>query len=336
MKKRMLPLLALLMGLGACTSSTGKIITAETVTAQSLGLTGTVQSIITMPDSAYHHGEATADCCCGEEGLLDHLKQEQTFDKAGRLLEEKYVNEAGEVEQTTKMSYDEAGRLTERKTTGVETWMNITKLYFYDKEGRLIELKTQNSGEPAYSEHYHYNSAGLLDTLRRTGEDLPTNRIEAFGYDSKGRRTTKSMFDSEGALILKILDEYNELDSVSKSITEVPGSDQLTTYTYNKKGKLERSVLTANGTLIEEASYTYDDKGRITRHFIKRTNGDGNEETTYEYGENGLVKEKFNGPYSMYLTTYKRDKQGNWTERTLHDPETGAISSRYTRTIKYY
>lgn len=336
MSKYMLPLLALLTGLGACSPSSDKIITPKTITAQSLELVGSVKSVITLPDTTIHHDKATADCCCGEEGTLAHLKQEQTFDEVGRLLEEKFVNEAGEVQQTTQMTYDEDGRLLEKRTKGVEVWMNQTEVYTYDNDGRLIERKTLHSSEPAYSELFHYNSLGLVDTLRRTGEDLPTNGVKTFAYDSKGRCTGEEMFDSQGEVIIKMQHEYNELDSVTKTRTLGFSDDQITTYTYNEKGRLERKTLVIKGNLIEEVTYTYDKQGRITRHFIERTNGDGNEETTYEYGEHGLVKETFKGIDSMHIISYQRDKQGNWIERIVSNPETNTVISRQERIIKYY
>lgn len=337
MKRRMLPLLALLIGLAACTSTTSKVITSETTTAQSLDYVGAVRSVITTPDDSVELDPATADCCCSGGDHLDHFNQEETFDREGRLLESKYFEHDGQIHQATKASYDDAGRLLETRTSGVEAWMNMSEAYSYDRDGRLIELKIQTSMKPAYSKLYHYNSAGLLDTIRRIGEDTPTNETQIFAYDAKGRCTEEKRFNSEQSLVRHISNEYNELDSVSRSTTKLK-SDKMfssSTYTYNKQGKLEHIHTDHNNGFIVEEHFSYDNNGRLIRHRLT-SSSDENRETTYEYGDNGVVKETFVGPYSSYQISYKRDKQGNWIERTRSNLETGDIISRHRRTIEYY
>lgn len=206
-------------------------------------------------------------------------------------------------------SYDRHGRLTKETVNGVTkkeytydvngnpltlTDAKGTVIMTYDEENRLISKQIPGQGTLQYANDI---TAGVVQ-----GE------VKSTLTDPKGNTTTKT-FDKAGRL--KAVENKGEVTQYSyydnggrKEILYPAGTKE--TYQYSKRGEVTRLTnKKADGTLIDEYTYTYDDNGNQ----LTKTENRGT--TVYTYDSVNRLKE-VQEPGGIQ-TTFEYDKAGNRT-----------------------
>ncbi|MFE4974310.1 LamG-like jellyroll fold domain-containing protein [Kitasatospora sp. NPDC056651] len=109
--------------------------------------------------------------------------QQNTYDNAGHLTQQ--VTGGGKTTAVT--AYDAAGRVS--RTTVDPGGLNRTTAYTYDVADRPTSVVSTGGADSSSAQtDYAYDVTGNL--LKQTARNQPTDSVVAFGYNSRGLRTT--------------------------------------------------------------------------------------------------------------------------------------------------
>ncbi len=173
---------------------------------------------------------------------------EWTYDKDGNILTYRYLDGSSKKNVTVEYTYEKGLLIKEVKREDLTDGIVKETVTEYEYEGERLIKKTVN-GKTA--EEYSYREDGSY-TVSKPYADIPEFYTEV--YDSADR-----LLES---------DPYSY------------------TYELNDAGKVTNKKMYANGILIEENDYSFNEDGKVERS--TRTNSNGTYETVYEY-ENGCV-----------------------------------------------
>lgn len=164
---------------------------------------------------------------------------------------------------------------------------------------QCVEKVASNGGKRVWT----YNDQGLVLTDHLTNADGSWEKTVTT-YDNKGNLFSEVTEDSSG---YKNEDVY-AYDDNGRKLAKMTNEETVTNYIYNEAGQLIKET-DISGTTT--ATYTYDGKGNLTRHWF------GSEdiwaEYTYSYDEDGnKLKMKMKDDQDRWLQyTYTYDKDGN-------------------------
>ena len=194
------------------------------------------------------------------------------------------------------------GQLTlHEQTSGSSTQ---GKQYYYHPDNTLSSVVTAKGNEK-----YIYKGS-LLQKITFVNTKKRETTQSTFKYDANNRLIERTDFVTGVKGGIKTQYTYNANDSlVSTKIfkANLPKNTTTATFSNNKK----QNETNINGRLKTVHTYTYNDKGDLSKDSIN-TNGKSSE-ITYEY-------------------TY--DTQGNWTTRTQYND--GKVKEMIQRDIEYY
>ena len=229
------------------------------------------------------------------EGLKGYVKT--TFEK----VETKNTN-GKTATSNIRNTYNELGQLTlHEQTSGSSTQ---GKQYYYHPDNTLSSVVTAKGNEK-----YIYKGS-LLQKITFVNTKKRETTQSTFKYDANNRLIERTDFVTGVKGGIKTQYTYNANDSlVSTKIfkANLPKNTTTATFSNNKK----QNETNINGRLKTVHTYTYNDKGDLSKDSIN-TNGKSSE-ITYEY-------------------TY--DTQGNWTTRTQYND--GKVKEMIQRDIEYY
>lgn len=278
----------------------------------------------------YYRSEDTTK----SDGRLLFTKE---FDEKGKLVR-KYVYTFWDVvsyDHNTTYKYDPKGNLIEK--TKIQKILNLGKrdagyiealgddpineksFYTYDETNRIIKEVNYTFGKegfhtndtPSNTVEYTYNEKGEL--IKEIGK-TPNGRVTYQNYDAVYH------YDKNG----------NKIQETKVFTTSPTKSTQTTTYSYNKENQLIEESTENSGILRnnKHLKYEYDSNGRKTKVLrssqrddkweVSKTysydhNGNpifGDDETTFDYYENGLIKRELwksstSDETVNFITTYK-------------------------------
>lgn len=285
-----------------------------------------LKSIKTM----FYRNEDTAK----SEGRVLFRKE---FNKEGQLIE-KYIYTFWDVvsyDHTITYKYDSKGNLIEK--TKIQKILNLGKrdagyiealgddpineksFYTYDESNRLLKEVNYTFGKEGFDKN-----------------DTPSNTVE-YTYNEKGELIKETGTTPNGRIIYQNYEATYEYDKTGNKIKETKilttsptKSSRTTIYSYNKNDqlieeKVEDSGIPRNNKHLK---YEYDGNGRKTKvlRFSQRDdkwevsktysydhNGNpilGDEETTFDYYEDGLIKRELwksstSDETVNFITTYE-------------------------------
>lgn len=212
--------------------------------------------------------------------------------------------------QVENNSYDTAGRLLysiyllSSGSDGVTT-------FDYDSQGKLIRVSARY--EPTYTETYHYNDSGQLESIEYIGHEQEQSTYHVVKRDNMGRPLLIEETPLDDSLHYTESYEYC-VDGYS--VTERNGRYGIIRRTYYNINGTKDSVVT--GQNFKE-TYIYNANGNLLE---ERVDGMSN------YPDGAVVTYRY--PEEEWLT----DRHGNWTTRYI----TGANGNKIIemRTIIYY
>ena len=185
----------------------------------------------------------------------------------------------------SRFNFDENGRLLSQTNPGTNTDAKLIS-HEYDSNGNCIKISMYNKDDVVYAEkEFLYDAWG--NCIQENAYEVDNGeRVFDFSYTYER--------DSDGKII-KIIND--------KGTTEV--------YTYDKKGLcINEDTFDSDGTLVSQAEFSYDDKGRLIRTDSTKEDWD------YEYDSYGRLIRETNYRYHI---EYEYTENGNVNVYTLSD-----------------
>jgi hypothetical protein len=156
-----------------------------------------------------------------------------------------------------------------------------------------------------------------------------------FEFDREGRLTEKRTYGADTMLVERFKYEYsNARRTVERRFDRAGKLTHVKQYAYPwLGGQVEAKAFSPSESLLWEASYTFDDRGREVKKEIFGPEGRLNYVVTYRYNpENLLIQKKGEDKLTYRFTTF--DDHGNWLQRLNTK---GKIKTTITkRKIQYY
>lgn len=246
-------------------------------------------------------GETLLAETCDSAG---NLTKRVTYELGEKRLTQTYgYGSAGNVESWTrddryegyskgKNTYDGAGRLLEEDSRGRFGALNWKTVYEYDPNGRKIAETHYNGAEEAASRRtYAYDGTlGVLtESCTYTGSGTLQQRT-VYAYDQAGRRTRREEYDSDGRMQYAYTYEYDtngRITKVAKQYDETtPGASVATVYGEDGKSRTE-SFYTAENVLQKVLEYGAE--GQLLACTSCDEDGKPRRSESYTYNADGLL-----------------------------------------------
>lgn len=204
-------------------------------------------------------------------------KTEQTFDKAGRIIEFSEYNQDytfGNCNETNgeKWSYNASGKLAEDFmyyiVDGKIKQMN-REVMKYDTSGYMTEdLKYDNDDSLYEKEVWKYDAAGNAVDSKIFDSKNNLKNTEKIIYDNDGNRSERKMYDAKGAIVRKASWKY---------------------YNNGLKREYDLYVYSEKGSAITLETWKFDAVGNVTECIRLNNDGSFRDDTKYQYDDNGNV-----------------------------------------------
>ncbi|MBK1702980.1 FG-GAP-like repeat-containing protein [Halochromatium glycolicum] len=261
--------------------------------------------LIAITDAAGNRVEMDYDLDANTQIVRDRRNNPSIYeyDSAGNVVAEtRFPTVDGSVQPVlTQRRFDDNGQMTQ------ETLPDGTvNSYAYDRFGNIIE-EVRDVGGLALTTTYVYNASGRL----LTETDARGNTI-THTYDADGNRDSTT--DREGNITLF---EYSDDGLLTR---EIDALGNYTAYEHDVLGNViaesrwdgNRSVSTADDTLLRRIEYDYDSVGNKVAETVLVADGSGGyveATTSWTYDRNGrqLTETDPRG----HTTTYDYDEVGN-------------------------
>ena len=252
------------------------------------------------------------------------------YDKKGNLTKETLYESDYTI--VTTRTYNSKGKVTKEvsKTTFEDnSTFSSTRTYTYNKAGNVTkELAYYDDCEDLTT--YTYNKAGNITKQVQTKkyEDNSQDKTtQTWTYDKNRNETKWTMIDKDryGSTEKRARASVYNQKNLCVKVTE--------TWSYtNNKGSTDKSK--------DVTTYTYDKKGRVTKETFKQTFGDGSVRTLIfanAYDEKGnliqkVITEKTDDYSIKSTTTYTYNNKRLVKEVTVNKDEDGTFKTTETYT----
>ena len=212
-----------------------------------------------------------------EGGIVFTNYKEETFDKAGNLVEEIwYEGEDPDPFYTSTFEYDDDGRLI-RNVAYEYGELSLDVIQGYDEYGNLAYLYEDNNfnyinleeGNYGYTfQHYdcnnEYDTDGNLIKVTQINRDGSVKKIIGYEYDADGRRIKTTNYKEDGTVSTYVESEYNADGAETKRFTYNPDGSIRSGWEreYDENSLLVKEIkYTADGAFESSSEYTYDENG---------------------------------------------------------------------------
>ena len=198
-----------------------------------------------------------------------------------------------------------------------------------------VYVVTERQSDEGGKTKYSYNKNGLLtkevfsDSYKSKGEELSESSTTKYKYNKKNRITSKTS-ESSSKTEEFYTDNYGERRPNKEgkiSTVSTSKSNSTTDYTYDKKGKVTKTVTTSYNTYIPEGR-TETETSKVDRYISQRYQKDAN--GNYVYDDDGYriqvagTGEYVNADKTVTTTTTYTDN-GNGTITKVTTTETTSL-----------
>jgi RHS repeat-associated protein len=273
------------------------------------------------------------------------IKVENFYDKLDRLVEVCYTdtNKGNVIIKHYRYHYTKDGSIArvDDVLTGAYT------VYQYSTAGALMEViqvDATNHVDSFFT--YTYNDQNAISTAEfnyeyAVGDETALGCIlYSYGYDDSDKLARYNINAQGSAADGYISFVYDDLGRTTQKNTQLTGFTNGARFTFIDKGSQHTTALIStytsiiNNTTTTGYTYTYDNRGNITRI----TDSAGNI-TTYVYDDqNQLTRENFSNAADStksYTYVYEYDNAGNRTSRKKYAYTTGSLTSLSYTEVKY-
>ena len=233
--------------------------------------------------------------------------------------------------------YDEKGLVS----AIVDHIANTKTVYSYDTEGKPTQVVRfdKNGGLTAeFYENVTYNSVGLVSTGVDGYALNGTKYTDRYTYAYDALQRLSVMYYGYSGSANRYTYAYDGLSRVTNRTLTYGGLTVSQNYTYavetgsfgeSETGRVE-SVTQTIGSTTTTYTYTYDDRGNITKIYIN-----GGLQYSFEYDNlNQLTRENDGNAYVTY--TYSYDDAGNLLTKTTYPFTHGTLGEpKQTKTYTY-
>jgi len=241
-----------------------------------------------------------------EDQSIDTSSRAYTYDKAGHVVKERAFYD--DCEETVTRVYDKAGRLTKEACTQAyedNTRTVTVTAYTYDKKGNEIKM--------AYTQKDRYGAVEKRTIVSvPDAKNLCVKKTENWSYASgdsvdKTRSVTTYAYDKKGKVTKEVFQSVSS-DGYNRKDT--------TASTYDANGNCIKRVIVEKAPGYSSkatTAYTYDKKGNLLKEVTVMKNGTETTKTTetYTYDKAGnLLKYVFVSPSGRGVTCYTYQKIG--------------------------
>ena len=315
---------------------------------------------------------------CSEERVrtYDSSVESSTYAGDGRILERRR-NQGDKSEWVTTYKYDDQLRLVSETNTSSRQ-APVEQAYSYDEQGRMTKVVKFPALPPSPA-----NTAVAAAQWEDSGLNFGPwdGGTLTTIYNEDGKAMEGEFRNLQGQLVVRLLRTFdakgnvieeklrNELDpsgipySMVQTLKELPSE-------FNEAQKKTFGAFLAKAFVGAGATYTYDERARLTKKRIRR-GAIGDETTALEYNEHGDVSKEIiitqqpdsrernideegvihvvprdpslpgaPSTQSEAMYTYDYDSFGNWTRRITSrrskSDETWAETETVNREITYY
>ncbi len=189
----------------------------------------------------------------------------------------------------------------------------VSTVYLYN-ENQNLKLKRYNDGNYYESYYYDYSSDGRVEIEMRCRETNVSANKHEFKLGSQ-------MVISEESFVYQPTGK-NQYKKICKNDEDRPYKEII--FNLNDKGKIiginEQYIVT---WIIQQSSFTYNDKGQMTSATYKgNSNGDVEEKRTYEYDANDclLTEKQFKNGVLQKEISYITDANKKVNSYLIRDP----------------
>lgn len=177
------------------------------------------------------------------------------YSPAGELLEEDQYAK-GALTKKSLFTYD-ASRLRRVRVLSADGKPVYTQEYFYTLRGSLREVRRTEPGGSSRESSFVSGSTGLSEERNEIDDIAFISR-----YDNRGRVIEKVKQGKDGVISTEELQYQEDSDHLLSSMEKEHGSGRTTERRYDKDGRLASETVTSGKKVLEENTYTRDDKGR--------------------------------------------------------------------------
>lgn len=235
------------------------------------------------------------------------------FDANGFLIREKYLADADETSEEKSFQRDDKG-LVLKEFKHYNDGSFDTTTYEYDNQYRIISKVTMNDeGEIEQKILNEYRDDFLVKTQTFDGENNLV-QLDEFKYDEKGNSVEHKKIDNESGTNAFIVTSYNHHGRKKEEIT------------YDE-----------DGDIINETSYTEDEKGRLLNIIEEGSEKDVAIKFTYDEQDNIIHQEELSNQ-GKQLVSVKRefDKENNLMRSEVYiDGQGQTLPQHYEVIIEY-
>jgi YD repeat-containing protein len=208
------------------------------------------------------------------------LAARRIYDATGSLLqEEQYDN--GVLAQKSVLTYS-GGHLARLRMLAADGSLIYEERYTYGKKGTLREVRRTGAAGDAGISSFVFGPAGVSEERTSSKNTLFISR-----YDTRGRLENSERRKGEQTESRADFFYRPETDLLLSSTESLLAEGKTIERRYDEAGKLASETTTARDTLLEEGTYTRDDRGRVTAR--TRRSSRGLETWKYALDEQGKV-----------------------------------------------
>jgi hypothetical protein len=190
-------------------------------------------------------------------------------------------------------TYDEAGLRTQKISFDAEGKLERKVFYFYDEKGHKIRTEKYTAEDSLMAVYeYQFNAKGQKIGSLKTDCFKGNKSKKAYFYNEVGQ-LIRSEYDAHGAVFKSITYAYDEFGNQIKYEDRNAKGEQtalwLSENKYDEKGQLiGKSRRDADGNLVKENRYDYNEKAQISTTFVDYYTGKRpNSKRVYAYNAEG-------------------------------------------------
>jgi hypothetical protein len=250
-----------------------------------------------------------------------------TYNRAGDVLQEDYLNEKGVVTGSEKYDYDANGNRTLYERNGNSKYKKQTQ---YNSQNQIM-LEAGFNGSENFRNEYSYSGGKVSEIVYTLGSKVQ----QKLKYSWSGNTAQVSVYTGGNSLSLKIKMVYDARGNLVEETTYTTAGKELEKkeYRYDSYSRLLEEVKTKNGKFYYRITNTYSPRGNLQEVAEETLSKKRYAKKVYVYDDQGNLfqyKWRRNPDEEFNVKSYTYDSKGIClTEHTLYPATHFELLSKY-------